>query len=41
MNVNYSGVPGPLMAIAVWLIVLTLVLRRQGRLRPHDPPILS
>lgn len=38
MNVNYAGVPGALVGDRGLLIMLTLVLRRHGMLRPHDAP---
>lgn len=41
MNVNYAVFLAHWWSISFWLILLTLVLRRKGMLRPRNAPILS
>jgi cellulose synthase/poly-beta-1,6-N-acetylglucosamine synthase-like glycosyltransferase len=41
MKVNYPGFLLHWWSISVWLILLTVLLRRRGLLRPVDAPILS
>jgi len=41
INVNYLAFLGHWWAISVWIIVITLLLRRRGLLRPPDARILS
>jgi cellulose synthase (UDP-forming) len=41
MNVNYPVFLAHWWSISIWLILLTLLLRRKGMLRPRNAPILS
>ena len=41
MNVNYVEFLLHWWSISVWLMLLTVLLRRRGLLRPHDAPVLS
>ncbi|MFJ9810336.1 glycosyltransferase family 2 protein [Streptomyces sp. NPDC101158] len=41
INVNYVEFLSHFWGMSVWLILLTLLCRRRGLLRPHDSPILS
>ncbi|MGW8888413.1 glycosyltransferase family 2 protein [Streptomyces sp. NPDC055749] len=41
INVNYFSFLGHFWAMSVWLILLTLMVRRCGLLRPRDAPVLS
>ncbi|MEX0173097.1 glycosyltransferase [Streptomyces sp. LMG1-1-1.1] len=41
INVNYLSFLGHFWSMSVWLIVLTLLCRRRGLLRPKDSPLFS
>ncbi|GGT12399.1 glycosyltransferase family 2 protein [Streptomyces purpureus] len=41
INVNYFGFLVHFWAMSVWLVLLTMVMRRRGLLRPVDAPVLS
>ena len=41
MNVNYAVFLAHWWSISIWLILLTLLLRRKGLLRPRNAPVLS
>ncbi|MFF5938632.1 glycosyltransferase family 2 protein [Streptomyces sp. NPDC012508] len=41
INVNYFGFLGHFWAMSVWLVLLTLLARSRGLLRPHDAPVFS
>ncbi len=41
MNVNYVQFLLHWWSISVWLMLLTVLLRRRGLLRPHDAPLIS
>jgi cellulose synthase (UDP-forming) len=41
VNVNYAEFLAHMAALSVWVLLLALLLRRRGLLRPADAPILS
>lgn len=41
INVNYFSFLGHFWAMSVWLVLLTLTVRRCGLLRPRDAPVVS
>ncbi|MFC7221006.1 glycosyltransferase family 2 protein [Streptomyces polyrhachis] len=41
INVNYFQFLGHFWAMSVWLMLLTLLCRRRGLLRPKDSPVMS
>ncbi|MGQ4729084.1 glycosyltransferase family 2 protein [Streptomyces sp. Ju416(a)] len=41
INVNYFAFLGHFWSMSVWLILLTLLCRRRGLLRPKDSPVFS
>jgi cellulose synthase/poly-beta-1,6-N-acetylglucosamine synthase-like glycosyltransferase len=41
VNVNYVEFAGFMALISVWPLILTMMLRRRGMVRPHSSPVLS